>query len=395
MRLQELLWKIPYGTKDLLPQEAAGKRAIEERLAAMFRRWGYDEVITPTMEFLDTFTKGDNEKRESGLFKFFDRSNQILALRSDMTTPIARVAASRLKDAPTPLKLSYIDNVFRYEQAQAGRQCEFYQAGVELLGIPDASADAEVIAIAVEALLEAGLPNFRISLGQVEFVNGIMEASGLSDDEVDRVKAAMIHHDLVALDAVLDATALTDDMKELIRQIPILHGGEELLNEVYQKVKNAKSRAALSNLAEIYRLLACYGVEKYIHFDLGIIRDLDYYTGMVFEGYAPGLGFPICGGGRYDQMLKSFGTDCPATGFSVGIERIMLSLERQGLAADLRKKDVYIGWKHGKMPEAIQEANRLRAEGLCVELGLTPQTKEQAMQCQQDKGYARFVYIEG
>ncbi len=395
MRSQELLWKIPYGTKDLLPQAAAGKRAIEEKLAAMFRRWGYDEVITPTMEFLDTFTKGDTEKREAGLYKFFDRSNQILALRSDMTTPIARVAASRLKDAPTPLKLCYVDNVFRYEQAQAGRQCEFYQAGVELLGIPDASADAEVIAIAVESLRQAGLTNFRISLGQVEFVNGIMEASGLTDGEIERVKSAMVRQDLVGLDTILDATSITEDMKNLIRQIPLLHGGEEILNEVYQKVKNAKSRAALSNLAEIYRLLACYGVEKQIHFDLGIIRDFDYYTGMVFEGYAPGLGFPICGGGRYDQMLKSFGTDCPATGFSVGIERIMLSLERQGLAVDVRQKDVYIGWQHGKMPEAIQEANRLRAEGLCVELGMTPQSKEQAEQCQQDKGYKRLVYIEG
>lgn len=392
---QELLWKIPYGTKDFLPQEAAGKRAIEEGLAAMFSRWGYDEVITPTMEYLDTFTQEDNAQNESGMFKLFDRNNQTLSLRSDMTTPIARVAASRLKDAPTPLKLCYVNNVFRYEQTQSGRQCEFYQAGVELLGIPDASADAEVIAIAVESLRASGLTNFRISLGQVEFVNGIMEASGLTASEIERLKSLMVHHDLVALEEALRKTNLTDDRKELIRQIPLLHGGEELLDEVYHKVKNAKSRAAISNLAEIYRLLACYGVEKEIHFDLGIIRDFDYYTGMVFEGYAPGLGFPICGGGRYDQMLKSFGTDCPATGFSVGIERIMLSLERQGLMRDLRKKDVYIGWKHGLMPQAISEANNLRQEGLSVELGLTPQTREQALQCQEDKGYRRLVYIEG
>lgn len=392
---QEILWKIPYGTRDFLPQEAAGKRAIEEGLAAMFSRWGYDEVITPTMEYLDTFTQGDHTQSESGMFKLFDRNNQTLSLRSDMTTPIARVAASRLKDVPTPLKLCYVNNVFRYEQTQAGRQCEFYQAGVELLGIPDAAADAEVIAIAVESLKIAGLTNFRISLGQVEFINGIMESSGLTAEEIERVKSAMVRHDLVGLDTILERTDLTDDRKDLIRQIPRLHGGEELLNEIYQKVKNAKSRAAISNLAEIYRLLACYGVEKEIHFDLGIIRDFDYYTGMVFEGYAPELGFPICGGGRYDQMLKSFGTDCPATGFSVGIERIMLSLERQGLMRDLRKKDVYIGWRHGQMPQAIGEANRLRSQGRSVELGLTPQTREQARQCQEDKNYAELIYIEG
>lgn len=392
---QEMLWKIPYGTKDFLPQEAAVKRTIEEGLAAMFSRWGYDEVITPTMEYLDTFTQGEQDPQEAGMFKLFDRNNQTLSLRSDMTTPIARVAASRLQDMPTPLKLCYINNVFRYEQAQAGRQCEFYQAGVELLGIPDAAADAEVIAIAVESLKTSGLTDFRINLGQVEFVNGIMETSGLTTNEIERVKSAMVHHDLVGLDAVLDQTNLTDDRKALIRRIPCLHGGEELLNEVYQKVKNAKSRAAISNLAEIYRILAGYGVEKEIHFDLGIIRDFDYYTGMVFEGYAPGLGFPICGGGRYDQMLKSFGTDCPATGFSVGIERIMLSLERQRLMRDLRKKDVYIGWCHGQMMQAIQEANRLRSEALSVELGLTPQTRSQAEQCRQDKGYAKLIYIEG
>lgn len=385
--------KIPYGTRDFLPREAGRKRMIESALARLFSKWGYDEVVTPTIEYLETLSAGNDSDIQHNMFKFFDRNNRILALRPDMTTPIARVAATRLKDASFPLKIFYLTNVFRYEEAQAGRQCEFYQAGVELLGESSATADAEVIAMAVEAMLEAGLKSFQISLGQVEFITGLMDECGLSTEWRQKVKHAMVTRDLVGLDKILEQSMLNCEGQSLIRQIPLLHGKEELLKKAYTMVGDGKSRQALDNLAEIYHSLSCYGVERYINFDLGIIRDFDYYTGMVFEGYTPGLGFPLCGGGRYDNMVRTFGVDCPATGFAIGIERVLLALERQGITVSPEEKNVFIGWQEGRLAEAIQTAAGLRKKGLIAEVALTAQTEAEAKQSCSNKGYKELVFL--
>lgn len=395
MNQSEFVPQIPYGTRDFLPREASRKRLIEGALAEMFVRWGYDEVVTPTIEYLETLTVDAGADLEQHIFKFFDKSNRTLALRPDMTTPIARLAASRLRERVLPHKLFYITNVFRYEQAQAGRQCEFYQAGVELLGEQGPTADAEVIALAIEAMLEAGLQNFQISLGQVDFINGIMEESQLSPQQRHQIKQAMVTRDLVGLDEITAASGLPQSLQKMLRQIPLLHGKSDMLQQTYEMVGSEKSRQALDNLSEIYQLLTSYGVERYVNFDLGIIRDFDYYTGMVFEGYTPGLGFPLCGGGRYDSMLTSFGADCPATGFALGIERVMLALERQGIAVATERKEIYIGWQLGNLNQAIQEANRLRKQGLSVELALAAQSKEDAALTQTSKGYRKLMYIGG
>ena len=174
MSNKDLVLEIPYGTRDFLPREAAEKRAIEEKIAETFKRWGYDEVATPTIEFLDTLTMGNGSNLEPKMFKLFDKENRTMALRYEMTTPIARVVASRLVDDLLPYKLSYVSSVFRYEKTQTGRQCEFHQAGVELIG-SSTPADAEVIALAVSIMQEAGLKDFQICLGQVEFINGLMQ----------------------------------------------------------------------------------------------------------------------------------------------------------------------------------------------------------------------------
>lgn len=393
MSKNEFILQIPYGTRDFLPREAACKREIEASFADTFIQWGYDEVVTPTIEYLETLTIGNGRSLEPHMFKFFDKNNRTLALRHEMTTPIARVASSRLGELELPLKLSYITNVYRYEQAQTGRQCEFYQAGAELMGVPNASADAEVIALAIEGLCNAGLQNFQISLGQVEFINGLMRQVNLSAKQHHQMKQAMVTRDLVAFEEIVEHTNIPEQVKRVLKRLPLLHGKEDLLRQAYDMVCNEQSKRALDNLTEIYHLLEAYGVSGYVNFDLGVIRDFDYYTGMVFEAYTPGLGFPLCGGGRYDNMLSDFGNACPATGFALGIERIMLALERQGLAVSPRGKDVYIAWREGKALSAIAEAKKLRGEGKSVELALWAQAEKSAEAYQQAKGYQRLLYI--
>ncbi|MBP2644895.1 MAG: hisZ [Firmicutes bacterium] len=385
--------RIPYGTRDFLPKEAKQKRVMENSLAGLFSCWGYDEVVTPTFEYLETLTTSSATDYGQDLFKFFDNNNSILALRPDMTTPMARVAATRLKDSSLPLRLFYLTNVFRHEQAQAGRQCEFYQAGVELLGAPGANGDAEIIALAVEAMREAGLENFQISIGQVGFINGITEEVTLSVNDRQRIKKCIVSRDLVGLEESLAASGLDEETQKLIKEIPLLQGGQEVIGQVYKAVKNPVSRAALENLTEIQRLIASYGLEQYVKIDLGLIRDFNYYTGMVFEGYTAGLGFPLCGGGRYDKMVAAFGGDSPATGFALGIERVMLALERQGITPSAVSKDLYVAWEAGAQDQAISLTAKYRRDGRTVELALKPQDRQEAEKSRLARDYNELVYV--
>lgn len=390
----ETMLEIPYGTRDFLPNEAMEKRVIEERIAKVLCRWGYSEVATPTMEYLDTLLMGTGKVRADGMFKLFDKNNRTLALRNEMTTPIARVVASRLKDETQPLKLSYISSVFRYEQTQSGRQCEFHQAGVELIGSSEAAADAEVIALAITVLKEVGLTNFKICLGQANFINGIMQQCCLSTKEQNKLKNAIERRDLVELAHIVDSAQLPEMAKTLLKKIPVLHGGEEVLQNAYDMTMNAQSREALDNLKEIYRLLKNYKVAEYVTFDLGIIRDFSYYTGMMFEAYTPGLGYPLCGGGRYDNMLSEFGTDKPATGFAVGIERIMLSLQRQDIPRPVQARYAYIAYAEGKEAEAISRALALRDMGHNVDLSTGVISEETAKDYQISRGYEQLIYVQ-
>lgn len=394
MRIKENVLGIPYGTRDFLPAEAREKRGIESLLVRGFTRWGYDEIVTPAFEFLDTLTLGNGRSIEPYMFKFFDRQNRTVALRHEMTTPIARVVASRMKSAEMPLKLFYLSPVYRYEQAQMGRQCEFYQAGVEFMGSGSEAADAEIIALAVASMETTGLKNFQVCLGQVDYIQGLMRELHLDDRTQEAVKGALESHDLVGLRVLADQAGLAPKEKEILLGVPLLHGGTEVLEKARTMATNAQSLRALDNLQAIYRLLEAYGAEKYVTFDLGIIRDFSYYTGMVFEAYTPGLGFPLCGGGRYDRMLSDFGSASPATGFALGIERIMLALERENLKSPAPQKDTYISYAEQKREEAIRLASERRAAGEIVELSPSEESREEAARRQKAKGYRELVYLE-
>lgn len=390
-----MLLEIPYGTRDFLPKDAKIKRSIELKLAKTFNLWGYDEIVTPSIEYVDTLTINNRSGIENQLFKFFDKNNRTLALRHEMTTPIARIAASRMYDDVLPFKLSYISSVYRYEQTQEGRQCEFYQGGVELMGIADASADAEIIALAADSLRSVGLTHFEICLGQVEFINGIMQQMGLSKEKQNEIRIALEQRNLVDLNNAVEKTNLPEKAKNALKSIPLLQGKEDILEFANNLALNEQSRKALDNLHDIYELLKIYGVADNVTFDLGVNRDFSYYTGMVFEIYAPGIGYPICGGGRYDNMLSDFGTDCPATGFALGIERLMLALDKQNHTQNVySKKDIYIAYTKNKHAEAIIEAMNLRRKGKIVDLAFKPQTKKEAAKYQSDKNINELIYLE-
>lgn len=368
--------RIPYGTRDILPGEARAKREIEDKIANNFLSWGYDEAITPTFEYADTFAlSGAGISEES--MRFMDRSNRTLMLRSEMTTPLARMVATRLKNDKGVKRLFYIANVFRHEQTQAGRQCEFSQAGIELIGAEAPMADAEVLALAVESLKAAGLQDFLISIGHSGFLAGLMEDAKLTKKQADFVKSMILSHNAVGLEEAAERF-IPKPLKDMFRDLLYLQGGRDLLDSLEARVTNPKSLDALKNLKAIYKLAESYGVAPYLSFDLSLIRNFDYYTGMVFEAYAPQIGFNICGGGRYDHMMEAFGDPEPATGFAMGIDRIILSLRRDGRLNMDSKWDIYVAWAPGCQAKAIQKAMELRNGGKNVKVGTNAMTPEEA-----------------
>lgn len=379
--------QIPYGVKDFLTGETAQKRALESGAAELFARWGYQEVVTPTFEYLETF---DSSTLSEQAFKFFNREGRELILRPDMTCPIARLASTRLKEKSKPQRLFYIANVFRYEQAQAGRQCEFYQAGVELLGAPSVAADAEIVALAVETLRSSGLADFKISMGHVDFLNGVVKSADLAPGDAERLRMLLAGRDLAGLETCAAKLALSPSLRECLREALFLHGGQEVLRKASRLAGNHISALALANLESIFAMLENYGVSGAIDFDLGLIRDFGYYTGMVFEGYTPGLGFPICGGGRYDNMMRFFGEDCPAIGFSAGVDRLLMALSRQSSEAN-RTPGAYVAWREGFFAGAVAAASKLRRAGRRVEMACRAQPKDEALQSARERD---LVYIE-
>ncbi len=385
--------QIPYGTRDFLPREAWMKRQVENTLADVFSRWGYEEIVTPTYEYLSVFG-------ESGLaavdqvFKFFDRSNRTLVLRPDMTTPIARLAAMRFRGEADPLRFFYLTNVFRYENAQAGRQCEFYQAGVELLGASDATADAEVIALAIQALQAAGLQSFQISIGQADFLRSLTGEIGLDERQAEELRQLLVAKDMVGLANLLEEADLSQGDKEKVKHVLLTNGKTELLEAAKQVAGSETSRRAIENLEAVYRLLQAYGVSDFVAFDLGLVRDFDYYTGMVFEGYTPGLGFPVCGGGRYDKLMEAFGQSRPATGFALGVDRLLMALEKQEAEyAASKPSKIVVGWSSGMLEKAICLASALRTEGKTAVVDAGPTSREAGL-LRQNQASNQYVFVE-
>lgn len=367
MTNERLKTQIPAGVRDLLPDEAMRKRNLEHSFETTFKSWGYREVVTPAFEYYASLSMGRGAEEDSQLYKFIDRHGHILALRPDMTTPIARLVSTRMGDEKLPLRLFYMANVFSFEDPQAGRQREFYQSGIELIGDGSAFADAEVISVAVELLKASGLKKFKVSIGHVDVLYGIIEQLGLPDEEKGRIKNAVSNKNYVGLQELLDEFKVSILDRDKFMQVITAHGNKEVLKKIAEIAGSDKLKKALDDLESVYDALEAYGVTDFVEIDLGVLRGLDYYTGVVFEGYSAYLGFPILGGGRYDNLMGQFGMECPATGFALGLERLLLSLENEGIEhqADITP-DYVILYTALQAPSAFKKARDLRQAGNIV-----------------------------
>ncbi|WP_261303596.1 ATP phosphoribosyltransferase regulatory subunit [Paenibacillus andongensis] len=348
----------PLGVKDYLPEAVTKLRNIEFRVLACMERWGYNQIITPTLEYYDTVGVASSTE-DKKLFKLLDRKGKTLVLRSELTAPIARVASSLLKEHAFPLRLSYHSNVFRSIEEEAGRDSEFFQTGVELIGDASSEADAEVVALAIASLQAAGVGTFKIALGHVGFLNGLFQETldGRSDAQL-ALKEHLLSRDYVGYREAIKSLALTPEVERELIGVLRLRGGDEICEQARMVSQHPIAQDAIRHLCEVWDVLKAYGVSEHVVIDLTMIGDFSYYTGMTFEGYAADLGFPVCSGGRYDNLLSQFGRPAPATGFALKTNRI---LEVTGKENVERPGRVLIAYDAEHREEALQLAKAMRS----------------------------------
>jgi ATP phosphoribosyltransferase regulatory subunit len=343
---------------------AAKKRRLEERLLTVFFRWGFQEVVTPSFEYMDVFTLGLGAAYQEQLFKLEERrTGRLLALRPDITTQIAKLSATLLKDRPRPLRFCYTANIFRHNDSQTRNVQELYQAGVELIGLESPEADAEMIAIAVECMQEVGLDDFRLAVSQPEFFRSVLSEAGLDAEARVQIQAALQKKDTSALETLVTQCPLTEHHRHVLLQIPALFGKTEVFHKAAALVQGQTAQQALENLVKVYDILKAYGLEDRVLIDLSDIRGFDYYTGITFEGFTPTLGYRVCSGGRYDHLLGRYGPEDPATGFAIDLEALLEVLEKISPAPVRCSADCLLMDFRQDKREAVRISRELRRRG--------------------------------
>ena len=356
------------------------------------RRWGYRHVITPLVEDLDVLDLGLGAEQRRRLFKFTDGRGDIVALVGERTVPVARLVAGKLRSAPLPLRLCYAGPVLSTDEGRFQHRRETYQVGAELIGAAGPVADAEVIALAARCLEATGIRRYQIDVGHAEFFHGIMDAVRLPDEVKADVRAALAARDFVGLEALLADTPLKSAEHELLLRFPALRGGPEILEAARGLVRNERSERAIGELAQVRELLLAHGIGDVVNLDLGAIRDFDYYTGIIFEGYGPDFGRPVAQGGRYDSLLARFGRPAPATGFVVHLDLVSEMLTRAPRPIALPKIDAVIAWTAGGLDTALRLGSTLRLFGMRAVVDTEPRNRMAAIEWWSAVGAMNLVH---
>ncbi len=353
---------VPVGMATILPEAAQHVRRLETQLLAHVDRWGYDEIILPTFEYLDVLAPGLEPDLIEKCYKFVDRTTgRILILRPDATAQIARTVAMGMMGSRLPLRLSYRATVFRYEPEHAGRDREIFQVGAELIGADDATSDTEIITLLIECLQQVGLRSFKISLGHVGFFKSLLVRAGLSPGGQKRAEQAAARKDLPKLQEILAEERVMKKFARAILEAPELCGQAEVLARGRQLAGNEKTLVqSLDRLTKVYQLLCSAGYQESLFLDLGEFRGFDYYDGVVFDVFAEGVGVELGGGGRYDHLIGRFGRNIPSTGFALNVDRLFRGLNLSGNTSEAARVDVLVVAPRASAKKLISVAGQLR-----------------------------------
>lgn len=354
----------PEGVRDIYGKEYARKLAVEELIHERLRLYGYQDIQTPTFEFFDVFSReiGTTPSRE--LYKFFDKEGNTLVLRPDFTPSMARCAAKYFMDEDVPIRFCYVGNTFTNTGSLQGKLKEVTQMGAELIGDGSVEADGEMIALVVESLQKAGLKDFQVSIGQMEYFKGICAQAGLDEQTESELRGFISGKNIFGAEELLTGRGLAESYCKMLLKVSEHFGSVEVLDEAKGLADNPRSLKAIERLEKLYQVLKSYGVEKYVSFDLGMLSKYYYYTGIIFKAYTYGLGEPVVKGGRYDRLLGHFGKKAPAVGFAVVVDDLMSALERQKSHEPCEDEIKVLTYHATNYEERLSQAKELRDKGI-------------------------------
>ncbi len=320
-------FKLPQGVRDILPDECRALDGAEAALRGKFLAEGFSFVRTAGLEYYDTFAGIESAVEQSKMFKMTDKDGKLIVLRPDMTLACARIAATKLHGERA--RLCYFSNIYDFS-AGGNSEREVAQAGVEIFGEAGARSDAYVVAFAAECLKAVGVKDFIIDIGHVGFYKGLLEGSGLSEEAAEELRGYINAKDEVNVEIALRHSGASERAQAALLALPSLFGGAEVLSRAEKLTDNALALSALEHLKKVYAYLAETGAAEHVSFDLGTVKSLSYYSGMVFTGLAEGVGAPVLSGGRYDGLCAQFGRDLTAVGFAVGMGRALSAIGKGG-----------------------------------------------------------------
>ena len=353
----------PEGTRDLVNEQCFQKEKVVNMLNNLFRSWGYKEVSTSSLEYYDTFNINNHGFRAEDMYKFFDSKGSILVLRPDMTIPMARVVATKLKEEDIPLRLRYTSNIFRVHESLGGKRNEYTTSGIELFGLDEVNSDIEAIVLAVNSLKNNNFKDFKIEIGHIGLFNSIFEGICISDDEKEEIASLIERKRLSELEEALNKLSIDNNEKELIKKLPWLFGDSKILEQGKKLALKNSTIEHINYLENLYKALCEIGLGEYISFDLSMVPKLNYYTGIIFKGYVNGAGNYVLYGGRYNDLVKAFGRDINAVGFSINVDALA-----ELTNFDDENKKCILYYEQDKYLIAIRKSETLRNEGWSVEL---------------------------
>ena len=367
--MKNQLLHTPEGVRDIYNEECEKKLELQDRLHKALKRHGYHSIQTPTFEFFDIFGKEVGTIPSSELYKFFDREGNTLVLRPDITPSIARSAAKYFMDEDMPIRLSNMGNTLINNHSYQGRLKESTQLGAELIGDDTVDADAEMIAMAIDALKSSGLKDFQISVGHVEFFRGLMEAAGLSEEQEEVIRELIANKNFFGVEEEISDCSMNQNLKELFGMLGTIYDNASSFEEAKTYAADyPRVYKAIRRLEDLDAVLKVYDVDKYVTYEFGMLSSYHYYTGVIFAGYTYGSGEPIVKGGRYDKLLTYFGKDAASIGFAIVVDQLMAAISRQKIEITVKHDNQLIVYKPEYRREAVKKAIALRAKDCNVEL---------------------------
>lgn len=337
----------PEGTRDRLFSECLDRRQVQSKLTGLFSSRGYAEIITPEVEFYDSFVAGGCAIPQESMLKVIDRSGKICVMRPECTIPIARVAATKLKDSPLPQRFYYNQNIYRSSSGNRGDEGEQSQCGIELIGAKGVRADLEMICMAVDALRSCGLTGFHIEIGHAGIYRALAEEMNIYAETAEEIRILIEGKNFAALHTIL-ADYSDRPASAALDRLAYLFGGVEVLDEA--EALSSGEESTIAYLRTLYQLLEQAGYAPFIRFDLGLVHQIDYYTGVVFRGYVEGAGTAVLSGGRYDRLLEAFGRPAQATGFAVNVDAVAACLP----VVELPAVDTVVHYDLSRLGDAIK-----------------------------------------